>query len=261
MKTAALIVFFVAGVLLCGWTVPAEAKVSSTQSDALALPMGVSIKFDATSSPREASQSIKILMLLTLLSLAPSAMIMTTSFTRILIVFGFLRQALGTQSSPPTQVLAGIALFLTLFIMAPVWQKINKEAVQPYLEEEISQQDAWNRGIQPVKEFMARQTGKSEMALFMELSGKEKTADITQAGLETMVPAFMISELKKAFQMGFLIYLPFLVIDMVVATILMALGMMMLPPMMISLPVKLLFFVMADGWTIMVRSLIMSFSG
>ena len=200
-------------------------------------------------------------MLLTLLSLAPSAMIMTTSFTRILIVFGFLRQALGTQSSPPAQVLAGMALFLTLFIMAPVWQKINQVAIQPYLEEEISQQDAWDRGIQPVKEFMTRQTGQSEMALFMELSGKEKSADVTQAGLETLVPAFMISELKKAFQMGFLIYLPFLVIDMVVATILMALGMMMLPPMMISLPVKLLFFVMADGWTIMVRSLIMSFTG
>jgi flagellar biosynthesis protein FliP len=261
MKTTILMVLFIAGVLWGGSTFASEAGVSSTSSNALALPMGVSIQFDAASSPREVSQSIKILMLLTLLSLAPSAMIMTTSFTRILIVFGFLRQALGTQSSPPGQVLAGIALFLTLFIMAPVWQKINKEALQPYIEEKISQQDAWDRGIQPVKEFMARQTGKSEMALFMELSGKEKTVDVTQAGLETLIPAFMISELKKAFQMGFLIYLPFLVIDMVVATILMALGMMMLPPMMISLPVKLLFFVMADGWTIMVRSLIMSFTG
>ena len=261
MKTTVLIALLAAGVLLGGWAVPVEAKVASTQSDALALPMGVSIKFDAASSPGEVSQSIKIMMLLTLLSLAPSAMIMTTSFTRILIVFGFLRQALGTQSSPPAQVLAGMALFLTVFIMSPVWQKINKEAIQPYLAEEIGQQDAWDRGIQPVKEFMARQTGTSEMALFVELSGKEKSADVTQAGLETLVPAFMISELKKAFQMGFLIYLPFLVIDMVVATILMALGMMMLPPMMISLPVKLLFFVMADGWTVMVRSLIMSFSG
>ena len=261
MKTAVLIALLAAGVLLGGWAIPVEAKAASTPSDALALPMGVSVKFDAASSPGEVSQSIKILMLLTLLSLAPSAMIMTTSFTRILIVFGFLRQALGTQSSPPAQVLAGIALFLTVFIMSPVWQKINNVAIQPYLEEKISQQDAWDRGIQPVKEFMTRQTGLSEMALFLELSGKEKAADITQAGLETLIPAFMISELKKAFQMGFLIYLPFLVIDMVVATILMALGMMMLPPMMISLPVKLLFFVMADGWTVMVRSLILSFSG
>lgn len=260
MKRTFLLVLLTAAVFAAGWAVPAGATTDPA-ADSLALPMGVNIKFDTAQSPHEVSQSIKILILMTLLSLAPSAMIMTTSFTRILIVFGFLRQALGTQSSPPSQILTAMALFLTLFVMAPVWQKVNQDAVQPYLAEEIGQQEAWDRGVLPLKQFMVRQTGPSELALFTELSGKPPQTDMTAVGLETLIPAFMISELKKAFQMGFLIYLPFLVIDMVVSTILMSLGMMMLPPMMISLPVKLLFFVLADGWTVMVRSLILSFGG
>ncbi len=221
-------------------------------------PMGLRVEIDSASSAMEFSQSIKMVLMLTLLSLAPSAIIMTTSFTRILIVFGFLRQALGTQQSPPGQILAAMSLFLTIFIMAPVWQKVNRDAIQPYLAEQITQAEAWDKGVDPLRAFMVKQTGNSELALFTELSGTKKApADV---GMEVMVPAFMISELKTAFQMGFLIYLPFLVIDMVVSTILMSLGMMMLPPMMVSLPIKLLFFVLADGWTVMVRSLVTSFT-
>ena len=233
------------------------AQDSTVAENPLA-PMGLRVEINSASSPVEFSQSIKMVLMLTLLSLAPSAIIMTTSFTRILIVFGFLRQALGTQQSPPGQILAAMALFLTIFIMAPVWQKVNRDAIQPYLAEQITQTEAWQKGVEPLRAFMVKQTGNSELALFTELSGTKKApADV---GMEVMVPAFMISELKTAFQMGFLIYLPFLVIDMVVSTILMSLGMMMLPPMMVSLPIKLLFFVLSYGWTVMVRSLVTSFT-
>lgn len=260
MKKIAML-FMTLGLLIVAVQPVCAASSSSASKNALALPMGVQVKFDAASSPKDVSQSIKILMMLTLLSLAPSAIIMTTSFTRILIVFGFLRHALGTQSSPPAQILTGMALFLTLFIMAPVWKQINEEAIQPYVAEKISQEEAWDLGTRPLKTFMSRQTGSSEMMLFNDLSGTPRQTDIQKVGLETLIPAFMISELKKAFQMGFLIYLPFLVIDLVVSTVLMSLGMMMLPPMMVSLPLKLLFFVLADGWTVMIRSLVQSFSG
>ncbi|MFH0880237.1 MAG: flagellar biosynthetic protein FliP, partial [Lentisphaerota bacterium] len=155
---------------------------------------------------------------------------------------------------------AGMALFLTIFIMAPVWQKINTDAIQPYMAEQITDQEAWNIGIEPLQSFMEKQTGKEEAALFVELSGAKKDATTKRIPLEALIPAFMISELKTAFQLGFLIYLPFLVIDLVIASSLMSLGMMMLPPMMISLPVKLLFFVLADGWTLMIRGMVSSFS-
>jgi len=260
MKKIARLLLVFGFLILAVQPVHAAASSSSSKSG-LALPMGVQVKFDAASSPKDVSQSIKILLLMTLLSLAPTAIIMTTSFTRILIVFGFLRHALGTQSSPPAQILTGMALFLTLFIMTPVWKQINEEAIQPYVAEKITQEEAWELGTRPLKTFMARQTGASEMKLFSELSGTSLQTDVQKVGLETLIPAFMISELKKAFQLGFLIYLPFLVIDLVVSTVLMSLGMMMLPPMMVSLPLKLLFFVLADGWTVMVRSLVQSFSG
>lgn len=222
-------------------------------------PMGFQIQFNPASSREDVSTSIKILILMTVLSLAPSFMIMMTSFTRILIVFGFLRQAMGTQNTPPTQVLTGLSLFLTIFIMAPVWQKINTDAVQPYTKNTISQEEAWDKGIAPIRSFMLRQTGTKELALFVELSGSQPAKTAEEISLVVLTPAFMTSELKTAFQLGFLIYLPFLVIDLVVSTSLMALGMMMLPPMMVSLPIKILFFVLADGWTLLIRNLVTSF--
>lgn len=263
-----------AGLVLCGVVAsdsPAQETTSATNSllptgldgspsSAVALPMGIKILFEGGSQPGEVSASIKIVMLMTVLSLLPSLFIMTTSFTRIIIVFGFLRQALGTPTTPPNQVLTGMALFLTLFIMAPVWKQINKDAIQPYLSHSITQEEAWTKGVKPLHAFMMRQTGKKELALFLEISKNKMPEKHEDIGLEVLIPAFMISEVKTAFQMGFLLYLPFLVIDMVVSVSLMSLGMMMLPPMMISLPIKILFFILADGWTLLIRNLVMHFS-
>jgi flagellar biosynthesis protein FliP len=186
--------------------------------------------------------------------------VMTTSFTRILIVLGFLRQALGTQNAPPGHVLSGLALFMTVFIMMPVWQRINAEAVQPFMARQIAEPEAWSRGIEPLRTFMARQTGHAEMALFVDLRHLDPATEPQAVPLDVLIPAFMLSELKTAFQMGFLIYLPFLVIDLVISSALMALGMFMLPPVMISLPAKVLFFVLADGWTLVMRGLASSFA-
>jgi flagellar biosynthetic protein FliP len=220
---------------------------------------GINIQIGTPSEdPQGLGQAIRIVMLLTVLSLAPSFVILTTSFTRILVVFGFLRRALGTQSAPPAQVLAGLSLFLTIFIMLPVWKEINETAVKPYQAQELTSEQAWQTGFKPLRKFMASQTGNTEYSLFVELSGKP-AADVEQAEMNVLVPAFILSELKTAFKLGFLIYLPFVLIDLVTATVLMSLGMMMLPPMMISLPIKILFFVLADGWTILIRGILASF--
>ena len=232
---------------------------AQTTQNSVSTPVGLKIQFDTGGGPEDYSQSIKILLLLTALSLAPSAIIMCTSFTLILIVLGMLRQALGTQSEPQGQILSAISLFLTIFIMAPVWTKINDTAIKPYTAKQITQQQAWDLGIQPVREFMLKQTGEKELALFVDMSGR-KFATVNDLSLDVLIPAFMVSELKTAFQMGFLIFLPFIVIDMVVSTILMSLGMMMLPPMMISMPIKILFFVLADGWTLLIKGIVTSFS-
>lgn len=238
----------------------AFAALGQQQTSSFAAP-GVNIQVGTPGEdPAGLSQAIRIMALLTVLSLAPSFVILTTSFTRILVVFGFLRRALGTQSAPPNQVLAGLALFLTIFIMLPVWKEIDKTAVKPYQAQELSAEQAWKEGFKPLRKFMASQTGESEYALFVELSG-EPPEDIGEAEMNLLVPAFILSELKTAFKLGFLIYLPFLLIDLVTATVLMSLGMMMLPPMMISLPIKVLFFVLADGWTILIRGILSSFLG
>ncbi len=220
---------------------------------------GISVQIgSANDEPTKLSQTIQIMLLLTVLSLAPSFAIMTTSFTRILIVLGFLRKALGTQSAPPSQVLTGLSIFLTAFIMMPVWQEINENAIQPYQAETINAEQAWEAGVLPLRMFMARQVGEQEYALFSELSGAPPEK-LENAPLSVLVPSFVISELKTSFKLGFLIYLPFLLIDLVTATILMSLGMMMLPPMTVALPVKILFFVLADGWTVLIRGLVASF--
>lgn len=202
---------------------------------------------------------MQILLLLTVLSLAPAILIMLTSFTRVVVVLSFLRSALSTQQMPPNQVLIGLALFLTVFIMAPVWQNVNQHALQPYLAGEIDQAQALRRGEEPLRDFMLRQTRPKDLAMFLELSRQQQPATPAEVPFWTLVPAFASSELKTAFQMGFLLFVPFLVIDMVVASTLMSMGMLMLPPMMVSLPFKLLLFVLVDGWNLLVRSLVTSF--
>ncbi|MGI2328534.1 flagellar type III secretion system pore protein FliP [Planococcus sp. YIM B11945] len=210
-------------------------------------------------SPQDVSTTLQLFFLMTILSLAPAILIMVTSFTRIIIVLSFVRTGLGTQSMPPNQVLVGLALFLTFFIMSPIFNEINETALQPYLAGETSQEEALDTASLPIKEFMAEHTREKDLALFFKYAGLEKPESIEDIPFTSLVPAFAISELKTAFQIGFVIFIPFLVIDMVVASTLMAMGMMMLPPVMISLPFKILLFVLVDGWYLIIESLLVSF--
>ena len=221
----------------------------------------IQLSIDGANNAEEAVGSLQLLSLLTILSLAPSILIMVTSFTRIIIVLSFLRNAIATQQTPPTQVLIGLALFLTFFIMSPIASEINQNALQPYLNEEITQEVAIENAMEPLREFMFRQTREKDLALFIEASGVEVTEDLQLEDIPstTLIPSFIISELKTAFQMGFILFIPFIVLDMVVASTLMSMGMMMLPPAMISLPFKLLLFVMVDGWNVLIQSLLLSF--
>ena len=212
-----------------------------------------------TEDPADVSTTLQLLLLMTVLSIAPGILVLMTSFTRIIIVLSFVRTGLGTQSMPPNQVLVGLALFLTFFIMSPIFMDINETALQPYLEEEISQEEAFDAAVIPMKEFMAKHTREKDLALFYKYAGLEKPESIEDIALTSLIPAFAISELKTAFQIGFVIFIPFLVIDMVVASTLMAMGMMMLPPVMISLPFKILLFVLVDGWYLIIESLLLSF--
>lgn len=227
---------------------------SQAFADTLELP-GI----DLSDEPGDVGNTVTILLLLTLLSLAPSIVILMTSFTRIIIVLGFVRTALATQQMPPNQVLIGLALFMTLFIMAPTITEINETALQPYLAGEIEQKQALDLSILPMKEFMAKHTREKDLLLFLNFSNAERPTGFADIPLTTLVPAYAISELKTAFQMGFMIFIPFLVIDMVVSSVLMAMGMMMLPPVMISLPFKILLFILVDGWYLVVKSLLLSY--
>ena len=212
-----------------------------------------------TESPQDVSVTLQLLLLLTILSLAPGILIMLTSFTRIIIVLSFVRTGLGTQSMPPNQVLVGLALFLTFFIMSPIFMDVNETAVQPYLAGDITQEEAFDTAVVPIKEFMSKHTREKDLALFFKYSNLEKPETLDDIPLTALIPAFAISELKTAFQIGFVIFIPFLIIDMVVASTLMAMGMMMLPPVMISLPFKILLFVLVDGWYLIIESLLVSF--
>ena len=206
------------------------------------------------------ASALSMLLLITVLSLAPAILVLMTSFTRIVIVLGFVRTSLGTQQMPPNQVLIGLALFMTLFIMAPTFSQLNETALKPYLAGEISQTVALEKASIPMKEFMYKHTREKDLLLFLNYTKTEKPATYQDIPITVLVPAYAISELKTAFQMGFMIFIPFLVIDMVVASTLMAMGMMMLPPVMISLPFKILLFVLVDGWYLVVKSLLTSFS-
>ncbi len=209
--------------------------------------------------PKQTAVVLQILALLTVLSLAPAFFIMVTSFTRIVIVLSFIRQAIGTQAVPPNQILISLALFITVFVMAPVGEAVYSQAVQPLLAEQISYEEAWTKGIQPIRAFMLKQVRDKDLELFIDLSKRPKPATIDEVPIHVVIPAYILSELRVAFQIGFLIYIPFLIIDMVVASILMSMGMMLLPPAMISLPFKLILFVLADGWNLVIGSLVKSF--
>ncbi|MCI0912564.1 MULTISPECIES: flagellar type III secretion system pore protein FliP [Pseudomonas] len=210
---------------------------------------------------QEYSVSLQILLIMTALSFIPAFVILMTSFTRIIIVFSILRQALGLQQTPSNQVLTGMALFLTMFIMAPVFDRVNQDALQPYLNEQMTAQQAIDKAQGPLKDFMLAQTRQSDLDLFMRLSKRTDIAGPDQVPLTILVPAFVTSELKTAFQIGFMIFIPFLIIDMVVASVLMAMGMMMLSPLIISLPFKIMLFVLVDGWALIMGTLAGSFGG
>lgn len=210
-------------------------------------------------NPSDLTATVQLLIFLTVLSLAPAILILMTCFTRVVVVLSFVRSGLATQQMPPNQVIIGLALFITFFVMAPVFSEVNDQALQPLFQGEMTQEEAFESAAVPIKEFMAQHTREKDLALFMGYAGLDKPETLEDIPLSSLVPAFAISELKTAFQIGFMIFIPFLVIDMVVASVLMSMGMMMLPPVMIALPFKILLFVMVDGWHLVVRSLLLSF--
>ena len=228
-------------------------------AEAAPLIPSVSVDVGSANGPQDVAVTLQVMAVLTILSLVPSILVMTTSFVRIVVVIGFLRNALSTQNVPPNQVVIALSLFLTFYIMAPYWGEANEQGIQPYLAGQITQEQALANSVAPLREFMFKQTRESDLALFVNLSDAERPESQEDVSTFTLIPAFLISELKTAFQIGFLIYIPFIVIDMIVASTLMSMGMMMLPPVMISLPFKILLFVMVDGWHLLIKSLIVSF--
>lgn len=230
----------------------------SVWSEPLPIPK-IGLDIETADNPQEVALSMQILFILTILSLAPSLLIMLTSFTRIIIVLSFTRNAMGTQQMPPNQVLIGLALFLTFFIMSPVIADINETAFRPYTNGEITQEVAIENAMEPVREFMFKYTREKDLALFIKLGEMGQPLTRNDIPTSALIPAFIISELKTAFEIGFFLYIPFLMIDMVVSSTLMSMGMMMLPPIMISMPFKILLFVMVDGWNLIIRSLILGF--
>jgi len=236
-------------------TAPATAGAAS--GSVLAPLPGLSV----TQGEEDLALPIQLLLLLTVLTLAPSIIILMTSFTRLVVVFGILRTALGMQQSPPTQILVGLALFLTFFVMAPVIQEVNETALEPYLDGKITQPEAFALAAAPTKGFMLEQTREKDLMLFMDMAGIDGFASVDEVPLHVLVPAFVISELRIAFQIGFMLFLPFLIVDLIVASVLMSMGMMMLPPVMISLPIKLLLFVLTDGWYLIVESVVRGYLG
>jgi flagellar biosynthetic protein FliP len=251
-----LLIFFFICILSIGSLNPSPARAETATTSSTPL---LSIGMDQNRDPGELSVVLQIFLLMTILSLAPSILIMLTCFTRIAIVLSLLRQAIGTQQLPPNQIIIGLALFLTFYIMAPVWQAINSDALQPYLNKQLNQQEAFEKALKPIRSFMVKQTREKDLALLINIAKAERPKNIDEVSTPVLVPAFIMSELKTAFQIGFMLYIPFLVIDMVVASVLLSMGMMMLPPIMVSLPFKLMIFVLADGWYLIVGSLVKSF--
>jgi flagellar biosynthetic protein FliP len=222
---------------------------------------GVTLSVQPDGQPGEVTSGVQLLVLMTILSLAPAIMVLATSFTRIVIVISMVRSAIGTPTIPPNQVVIGLSLLLTFFIMAPVYNQIDQQALQPYINEEIDQETAFTLAMDPIREFMFKQTREKDVELFLGLANEPRPDTLADIPTMTLLPAFVISELRTAFTMGFVLYVPFLVVDLVVSSILLSMGMMMLPPSLVSLPFKLLLFIMVDGWYLLARSLAMSFMG
>jgi len=239
---------------LAGFAVAQEEEAAPTTA------FDIGRTLDSAVDSENIGGSLVLVFLITVISLAPALLVMTTSFTRVIVVLGFLRQALATQQTPPNQVLIGLALFLTMFIMMPTYQQVNTEALQPYINEELDEVEAFNAALVPVREFMFQQTRPKDLALFLQIAGEGRPETPEDVSTLVLIPAFVVSEMTTAFQIGFIIYIPFLIIDMVVASTLMAMGMMMLPPIFVSLPFKIIMFVLADGWNLLIGSLARSFS-
>jgi len=243
-----------AGILALAWFLPARAHAAVP-----AQPLSFTLNLEGAGQPGQVSAAVQIVIVMTLLTLAPSIILLMTSFTRIVVVLGFVRSALGVPNAPANQILVGLSLFLTFFIMGPVFERVQKEALTPYMDGKMTAAVAMDRATVPLRDFMLKQTRTRDLEYFLELGGFGPTA-VKDVPLRVVIPAFVISELQTAFQMGFFLFLPFLVIDFLVASVLMALGMMMMPPNVVSLPFKLLLFVLVDGWHLIVRSLVESFS-
>lgn len=233
-------------------------NVYAQQSGKIAVPnIGIDVK--SSDNPEDISTTLQILLLMTVLSLAPSILIMTTAYLRLIIVLHFLKTALGTQQMPPGQLLAGLALFITFFIMAPTWSQVNEQAIQPLMDGKIKVEEAYDRGIEPIREFMLKSVRDEDLALFMGMAGQERPETREELSTYILVPAFALSELRTGFIMGFFLFIPFVMVDMIISSILLSMGMMMIPPMMISLPFKILLFILVDGWNLVVGSLVRSF--
>jgi len=256
VKSSRAIVFCLIAILLISVT---AAQTCYGQAPPQTTPSFLRIDMNQEGDPGRVSVVLEIFLLLTVLTLAPAILIMLTSFTRIVIVLSVLRQAIGTQQMPPNQIIVGLALFLTFFIMTPVWQTTNTNALQPYLAGEVGHEEALERASGPIRKFMVKHIREKDLSLLIKIAGIERPENIDHVPMTVIIPSFIIGELKTAFQIGFLLYVPFLIVDMVVASVLLSMGMMMLPPIMISLPFKLMLFVLADGWHLIVGSMVRSF--
>ncbi|MFA3783852.1 flagellar type III secretion system pore protein FliP [Melioribacteraceae bacterium 4301-Me] len=247
--------FLLTGIILISiFTVSVKAQANPT----IPLPsIGINIK--SSDKPEDVSVTLQILFLMTILSVAPSLLIMTTSYLRTIIVFHFLKNALGTQQMPPSQLLAGIALFITFFVMAPTWNKVYDDAVKPLMDGKIKMQEAYDKGIEPIRNFMFKSAREEDIELFASLANLKRPKNRSELPTYILIPAFILSELRIGFIMGFFLFIPFVMVDMIVSSILLSMGMMMIPPMMVSLPFKILLFILVDGWNLVVGSLIRSF--
>ncbi len=245
--------------VLLGLFLLSNTSFAQANNPTVPLPK-IGIDIGTSDNPKDLSVTLQLVLLLTILTLAPSILIMTTSYLRIIIVFHFVRNALGTTQMPPSQLLAGIAMFVTFFIMAPTWGEINDTAIKPYMEEKIGIDTAYTLAIEPIRTFMYRNTKQQDIELFVNLSNRPKPATRADVPTYILIPSFVLSELRTGFIMGFFIFIPFLMVDMIVSSILMSMGMMMLPPMLISLPFKILLFILVDGWNLIIGSLVRSFN-
>jgi len=232
----------------------------TTQTQSLSFPLPkLDVQVGSSNNGQDVSVTLQILLLMTILALAPSIMIMTTAYLRIIIVFHFLKSALGTQQMPPGQLLAGVALFITFFVMAPTWNKVNEDALKPLMDEKITTEEAYNKGIEPIREFMFKHVRDEDLGLFISLANMTRPNNRTELPTYIVIPAFVLSELRTGFIIGFFLFIPFLMVDMIISSILMSMGMMMLPPMLVSLPFKILLFILVDGWNLIVGSVVRSF--